>query len=196
MSNYTEDPFAALYPRLCKGDSAAEEAFFHHAHGYLMVASRRFPQIREADREDFILEVIERVLTRLDSFCLRKASFRTWIHVVSRNLAFDKGRRQRDGRDVMHGALDEEATEWHRAPHRPAEEPDEEAGEERWDLESLSAALARMEPMHRQLLLDLSAGRSAREVAEELNLTHDNVRKLYQRLKQRLRDELGVSFEA
>lgn len=191
MSALTDDLFQKLVPRLLQGDTDAENQFFDLAHGYLMAVSRKFLHVGDADREDYVLEVIEKALSKLDRYCPSKGSFKTWLYIMATNFARDKGRRLRDGRDVLHNAVNEEALE-RTAAELSTTSP--YGGDEPAQIDdrttALGLALGKLDPVHQQIVWGMSHGRSARDLAEELDLSHDNVRKIYQRTRERLRAEL------
>ncbi|RBP38652.1 RNA polymerase sigma factor (sigma-70 family) [Roseimicrobium gellanilyticum] len=193
MSVIPPDPFQPLVSRLLAGDPEAEAVFFPLVHRYMMGVSRKFIHITDADREDFVLEVIERAFSKLDRYSPRKGSFKTWLYIMARNLAYDKGRHLRDGHDVLHEAMTEEVLERVAESAHPPESDEPQV--QRPQLAALSQMLEQMEPVHRRILLGISQGRSAKVVAEEVGLSHANVRKIYQRLRERLRIDLGSSSE-
>lgn len=192
MSDSANDRFTPLLPKLLGGDRGAEEEFFLLAHGFLTAVSRKFPHIPDANREDFVLEVIEKALSRLDRFTPSKASFSTWLYIIARNLAYDRGRKVRDGQDVLHFAVSLEALE--RSPEDPSGPEAVEEAPARPELAALRVALERLPANQVQILMEMSAGRTAREVGHELGLSPENVRKIYQRAKERLRIEILASI--
>jgi RNA polymerase sigma factor (sigma-70 family) len=195
MSALPDDLFQKLVPRLLQGDTDAENQFFELAHGYLMAVSHKFLHVTDADREDYVLEVIEKALSKLDRYSPGKGKFKTWLYVMATNFARDKGRHLRDGRDVLHNAVSEEALEWTHAELPTQSPPDEDEPAQIDDrTTALGLALGRLDPVHQQIVWAISHGRSARDLAEELGLSHDNVRKIYQRTRERLRAELDDDF--
>ena len=97
-----------------------------------------------------------------------------WLNTVTRNLAIDTLRRQRD--EVLVGSADDIAVD----------SPDETA-----DADAIRAALSRLTPRHRRVLWQRDAvGVGYAEIARRLGVTETAARMVVVRARQALRAQL------
>ena len=124
--------------------------------------------------EDLTQATFERALRAWSRFDPRRASERTWLLAIARNLLIDHHRRERSG------LLD------------PIEErlmPAVEGPEERWlGSPELAAALAQLNERDREVLaLRYGGDLTGAEIAELLDLTLANVQQITSRSLRKLR---------
>ena len=185
MSDVNDDPFAALLPGLVNGDSRQEEEFFGLAYRFLRAVVGRFPQIRVSERDDFIMEVIERALIKLDCYSSKRGSFRAWLFIIARNHSYDIGRSKQDGRDPLYHAADGGLIEFC-TPERSSDAVSKQSSA----ISNLSAALSRLSSEDQDILTSSVAGETSALIGARLGMSAANVRKRNQRLRGRLFDEL------
>src|SRR5262245_5776203 len=147
MNSSQVDEFTPLLAGLLEGDRLTEDRFFRVAWQRLRAWSRTNFRIPEKDVEDFAIEVIEKALSKLSTFSPARGKFVTWLFVIARHCAVDRARRLASGRDVLHGALDEEIVKFQAAPEVEVEE------RESCLHEALMKELASLPVSDRELLL-------------------------------------------
>jgi RNA polymerase sigma-70 factor (ECF subfamily) len=131
--------------------------------------------------EDLTQETFIRALRAWPRFDPRKASERTWLLVIARNLLIDHHRRDRSDPEAE---IDERAL-----PSTPGPEADLA----RWS--ELSDALAELNDRDREIVaLRFGADLTGPEIAEVLGLSLSNVQQILSRSLRRLRVSLeGVA---
>jgi RNA polymerase sigma-70 factor (ECF subfamily) len=127
--------------------------------------------------EDLTQATFERALRAWSRFDARRASERTWLLTIARNLLIDHQRRDRHRRTEE---IDEQ-----RAPTVPG--PEEQSG----GAPELTDALAKLTEREREVLaLRYGADLSGPEIAEILDLSLANVQQIASRSLRKLRELL------
>lgn len=156
-------------------------------HVYDVHAFFAYSRLRKEDAEDLTQATFERALKAWHRFDPRRASPKTWLLTIARNLLIDHHRRSR-GREALTLTEDVEP-----ADGRPS------VGDElRHDLSpALASALDSLSQREREVLaLRFGGDMSGPEIAEMLGLSLANVQQIASRALRRLRLELEVGDEA
>ncbi|HEU4658596.1 MAG TPA: sigma-70 family RNA polymerase sigma factor [Capillimicrobium sp.] len=133
-----------------------------------------------ADAEDLTQLTFERALRSWHRYDPERASVRTWLLTIARNLVIDHHRSDRSG---LHDELDETSATV-AGPGLPAGTLDPE----------LADALGRLSDRSREVIaLRFGADLTGPEIAQMLGLSLANVQQLLSRALRRLRDELEPS---
>ena len=135
--------------------------------------------------EDLAAGTFERVVRSWSSFDAARASERTWILAIARNLLTDHFRRQHH-RDAL--STDERPALLERLTAS-------DAGLERLEQVELRRWLEPLPERERQILaLRFAADLSTAEIAEVFELTTANVQQILSRTLRRLREELPADL--
>lgn len=172
-----------LMDRLCAGDTACLGDLYDR-HGAAVVRHcRRMIGDTEAAR-DLTQEVFLRVFRYRDSFEGR-SRFTTWLYRITRNVCLDYMAREK--RRMRFGAS-EPAAGHQNDPSAPG---DAAAGIERRQMtEQLEAALGRLSPAHREIILLMKfQDMTYEEVSRVLDCTVNAARVRFHRAIAQLRDE-------
>lgn len=156
---------------------------WYEAHGRAVYSYLRFHLASADEAEDLTADVFLRAVRAEDRFEAARASARTWLLRIARNVLLDHMRRERRHRQVPLGAL--------RDLHSDAPSPEERL---LWEEEvgRLLAAVARLGPRDREIIgLRYGSGLDTREVAEILGLAEPAARTRLWRALARLRGELA-----
>ena len=157
----------------------------------------RRQNLQAADSADVLQEVFQSVLQNLGGFRREKPgdSFRGWLWTITRNKIRDFRRTRR-----ARGGGGSEA--WRRMQELPEQEPPSDSGdgESRVSVSPLRRALETIrqdfgETTWRAFWRIAVENRPAAEVAEELQISVNAVRKAKARVLRRLREEFGELLE-
>jgi len=174
-----------------------EEVFRDYAPRIFHLARRMLGN--DADAEDVTQEVLLTVVRKLDTF-RGDAALPTWLHRVTVNAALNRRRKRSNVQAHEHELPDTvanyDAEGCHRRPPRTWGGPPEDCVLERERKELLEAAIARLPPMYRDVLVlaDLEELPNA-EIAEMLDMSLAAVKSRLHRARMFLRDELAPHFE-
>ena len=136
-----------------------------------------------ADAEDITQQTFERALRAWGRFDPERASAKTWLIAIARNLVIDHGRRGRERREVTQA----ESLDTLESPYGGPTEAVMEPGVE----PELEAALGRLSDRDREALaLRFGGDLTGPEIAEELGISLANVQQILSRALRRLRLEL------
>ncbi|MCT2590291.1 sigma-70 family RNA polymerase sigma factor [Streptomyces sp. N2-109] len=116
--------------------------------------------------EDVVQETFVRAWRAADSFDHRRASLRTWLFAIARNVVTD-ARRRRAAREPLAGPAEEGEQQ---------RDPSDKFDQLLTRIE-LDEALRRLSPEHRQIVLDVYfLGRTCADLAAELDIPASTVR--------------------
>lgn len=154
----------------------------YEQHVYDVHAFFGYNRLRREDVEDLTQATFERALRAWHRFDPRRASAKTWLMSIARNLLIDHHRR---GAGREHVTLDEEL--------EPTIEPLLGGG----DLDPrLDTALGRLSQREREVIaLRFGADLTGPEIAEMLHISLANVQQIASRALRRLRVELEQDGE-
>ena len=166
--------------RLKRGDPAGAEMLMQQYK--LLLIYLISPILSDVqDREDCLSEVIMKILENIHQYDPRKASFTTWLTVLTRNTALNKRRQNRNRREERIDA---------QTPSRAPTPEENLLREER--KKALEEALDQLP--HRDRLLFYRKYyycQSTAQIAAELGLSQRAVEGRLYRIKKHLRDLLG-----
>ncbi len=184
-----------LVERVLKGDrSAREDLFRRHRDTSFRVAVRYLHN--SDDAMDAVQEGFVKIFLRLDKF-KGQSSFRTWLHRIMVNAAFDVGRRKARRAMLRLSEFSGDADDAGTTPSSPGVEPsvedDPSHGLRREDLrETLQQAFDALSPTIREtFLLHVEAGLSYQEIAESLNKPIGTVMSRIHQARKKLQAFLG-----
>lgn len=133
------------------------------------------------DVEDIVQTVFLKVYSNLDKYDEIKASFSTWIYIITRNTVYDYLKDKRD-----HPVL--ELIE-------NTEESEEKTDESFWNnetLEELACALEKLPQIERDvIILIYYHGKPKTEVAKILDIIYGQLRYLHDKALSRLKETLS-----
>ncbi len=132
------------------------------------------------DRADLSQEIVAQLWRAFSAYDPRRP-FSTWMYRIALNVAISSVRRR--GREARTVPFDEAAHDT--ADHR---RPDPEADER---IRALYQVIDRLDPLNRALLLLYLDEHSYREMAEILGISETNVGTKLNRLKARIREDIG-----
>ena len=162
-------------------DPARQERFVDlvHAHqGAIRKVVTLYAE-NDADRDDLFQEIVLQLWRSFDAF-RGEAAFSTFLYRVALNTALMRLRRAYRRPEISGGtALDEF--------------PAPSAGPDPGDVERLHAAIRRLGPLDRAIILLVLEERSHEEIAAVTGITARNVNVRVVRIKERLRALLGVA---
>jgi len=131
------------------------------------------------DRRDLAQEICTEVWQAYPSFD-RRRRFSTWMYRIALNVAISHRRRLAARRRHVADAGD---VDLDALPDRGSRAPDDR-------VRDLHRVIARLDDLHRALVLLYLEGYAYQEIAEVLGITETNVATRLNRLKARLRSEL------
>jgi RNA polymerase sigma factor (sigma-70 family) len=154
----------------------AYEEHVRHIYGFLA-----YRLDTRADAEDLTQQTFERALRGWERFDSSRASARTWLLTIARNLLIDHYRRDRSGQQEQ---IDEAEAHGRLGAVAP---PEEWLGVE----PELGAALGSLSERERELIaLRFGGDLTGPEIAELTGLSLANVQQILSRSLRRLRAEL------
>ena len=137
--------------------------------------------VNQTEAEDIVQTVFLKVYSNLDKYDEIKASFSTWIYIITRNTVYDYLKDKRD-----HQVL--ELIE-------NTEESEEKTDESIWNnetLEELACALEKLPQIERDvIILIYYHGKPKTEVAKILDITYGQLRYLHDKALSRLKETLS-----
>jgi RNA polymerase sigma-70 factor (ECF subfamily) len=177
-----DQPDETLYARTKRGDLAAFDTLYARYEGRLFAFLVSLLGHR-ADAEDAFHETFMRTLSSRE-VVFDRASFRTWLYRIGRNVALNQLRARRQ----QSAAQDEPAASTLAAPD-PAPSPDQ-ALEQRETAAALQEALGRL-PQHLCEVFHLrSSGLSYEEMAEVLEIPTGTLKSRMNLMVTRLKHEM------
>ena len=191
MSNRTiHQQLEACLPGVISRDPEAEQAFFEAAYPLLHRWAAKQFHLEHSDLEDFVMEVLEKILVRLNRYQAGRACFNTWMFAVAKNYRRDQLRRMAKGQDPVENALPEDVLGWIERP-AASDSPDQHDLPESPIRVAMRSAIADLpEADHRFLELTCLSGLSSGQVAHQLGLTAAAVRQRKSRIIAQLRTNL------
>jgi RNA polymerase sigma-70 factor, ECF subfamily len=172
------------------GDSVALNRLLVHARPRLFAVALRVVRDRD-DAEDVVQEALLKVCRSLTRFEGR-SSFSTWLHRIVVNAALDRLRRPGSRRERV---VDDDERD-----QTPSDVVDEQTPERlvsrRETGEAVRGALARLSPVHRDVLvLREFEGESYRDLARLVRCPVGTVMSRLHHARHRLHDELAPAVE-
>lgn len=150
-------------------------------HGIVLKVAHTYCRHAE-DRRDLVQEIAAQLWRAYPAYDETR-SFSTWMYRIALNVAISQVRSTRL-RQRHHSPLDDDAIA---ALPDPAARDTHEADA---GIRALYAAIDRLDPLNRALMLLYLDERSQREIAEILGISESNVATKLHRLRQRIRGEL------
>ena len=176
-----------LLSRLHQGDNVSFEALFHRHYKRLYGLVFRLVGNR-TEAEDIVQEVFIRLHQRPPNDAREEHNVSAWLYRVATNTAYNAVR----SRNRL----------WQRNQHLVPEKIDgvagpEKAAEQEEEAQLVRAALAKLSPMHGQLLLLRQLGLSYAELAEICDVNQNSVGKTLSRAAEAFREAyLRLNTEA
>jgi len=145
--------------------------------------------VSKSDFDDLVQNVLVKLWKSIASYDPNKARFRTWLGVVVRNAVYDEFTQTQRQRKLLQNELQS----LQMLEQEPASEI-EQLIEQEWADYVTSIAMARIEKLFSEEAVNSFTmslnGTSAKEIAEELNLSPDSVYTLKSRVKARFIKEI------
>jgi RNA polymerase sigma-70 factor (ECF subfamily) len=138
-----------------------------------------------AAAEDLVSEVMARIITRVDTFKLERATFQAWVFRIARNLIADYYRSRKRRPQVSLDVMLESEPEREPRRHDPEIENILNRDQLREGLEALT------DEQRQVILLHVVEGWDLPQVAKLLDRTIPSVKSLYYRGVQSLRNALA-----
>ena len=134
---------------------------------------------RREDAEDLTQQTFERALRAWPRFDPRRASAKTWLLTIARNLLIDQVRAAKDERPLED-----------LGDREPTIEQDPDLGLS----PALAAALDQLSPRDREVVaLRFGGDLAGPEIAASMDLTLENVQQILSRSLRKMRAELGTA---
>ena len=169
-------------------DSQAWEEFVRYYERFIFHVLHRM-NVSKSDFDDLVQNVLVKLWKSIASYDPNKARFRTWLGVVVRNAVYDEFTQTQRQRKLLQNELQS----LQMLEQEPASEI-EQLIEQEWADYVTSIAMARIEKLFSEEAVNSFTmslnGTSAKEIAEELNLSPDSVYTLKSRVKARFIKEI------
>lgn len=174
-------------------DSQAWEEFVRYYERFIFHVLHRM-NVSTSDFDDLVQNVLVKLWRSIASYKPGKARFRTWLGVVVRNAVYDQFTETKRRRELLQHELES----LQRLEKEPASEI-EQLIEKEWADHVTSIAMVRIEKLFseeavKSFTMSLD-GTSAKEIAEDLNLSPDSVYTLKSRVKARFIKEIKAVIE-
>lgn len=174
-------------------DSQAWEEFVRYYERFIYHVLHRM-NVSTSDFDDLVQNVLVKLWKSIASYDPDKARFRTWLGVVVRNAVYDQFAETQRRRKLV----ENESEALHRLEKGPASEI-EQLIEQEWAEYVSSLAMERIEKLFsteavKSFTMSLD-GSSAKEIAEQLNLSTDSVYTLKSRVKSRFIKEIKAVID-
>lgn len=137
--------------------------------------------VNQTEAEDIVQTVFLKVYSNLDKYDEIKASFSTWIYIITRNTVYDylKEKRGHPVLELVDNTVDS------------AEEPDDSLLNQE-ALEELACALQKLPQNQRDIIILIYYhGKPKTEVAKILDITYGQLRYLHDKALSRLKETLS-----
>lgn len=169
-------------------DSQAWEEFVQYYERFIFHVLHRM-KVSASDFDDLVQNILVKLWRSIASYDPDKARFRTWLGVVVRNAVFDQFAETQRHRKLLQHELES----LQMLEQEPASEI-EQLIEKEWADYVTNLAMERIEKLFseeavKSFTMSLD-GTSAKEIAEELNLSPDSVYTLKSRVKARFIKEI------
>ena len=174
-------------------DSQAWEEFVQYYERFIFHVLHRM-NVSASDFDDLVQNVLLKLWRSIASYNPGKARFRTWLGVVVRNAVYDQFAETQRRRKL----LQQELEFLQMLEEEPASEI-EHLIEQEWAEYVTSLAMERIQKLFsdeavKSFTMSLD-GTSAKEIAEELNLSPDSVYTLKSRVKARFIKEIKAVID-
>jgi RNA polymerase sigma-70 factor (ECF subfamily) len=180
----------ALIARARRGDRGALNRLLTDARPRLMSVAMRVVRDRD-EAEDVVQEALMKACRSLKSFEGR-SSFSTWLHRITVNAALDRLRRGSSRRERL--AKDDDDDRQNPAVDMVDEQTPERLVSRRQTGEVVRGALARLQPIHREVLVRREFdGESYRDLARIVRIPIGTVMSRLHHARHKLEDELSVT---
>lgn len=174
-------------------DSQAWEEFVRYYERFIYHVLHRM-KVSTSDFDDLVQNVLLKLWKSIAGYDSEKARFRTWLGVVVRNAVYDQFAETKRQRKL----LENESEVLQRLEREPASEI-EQLIEQEWAEYISGLAMERIEKLFsteavKSFTMSLD-GSSAKEIAEQLNLSPDSVYTLKSRVKSRFIKEIKAVID-
>jgi RNA polymerase sigma-70 factor (ECF subfamily) len=180
----------ALIARARRGDRGALNRLLTDARPRLMSVAMRVVRDRD-EAEDVVQDALVKACRSLKSFEGR-SSFSTWLHRITVNAALDRLRRGSARRERL--AKDDDDDRQNPSVDMVDEQTPERLVSRRQTGEVVRGALARLQPIHREVLVRREFdGESYRDLARIVRIPIGTVMSRLHHARHKLEDELSAS---
>lgn len=159
------------------------QSLLHEHRGIVLKVAASYAPHAE-DRRDLAQEIGLQAWRSFGRYDPARAKFSTWLYRVALNVAISHRRRGEAARGAKLEPLDTHHLDT--VAGEPAPEPDERIAD-------LHAFIARLDPLHRALIVLYLDERSYAEIAEILGISETNVATRIGRIKQTLRGQMTAA---
>lgn len=180
----------ALIARARRGDRGALNRLLTDARPRLLSVAMRVVRDRD-EAEDVVQEALMKACRSLKSFEGR-SSFSTWLHRITVNAALDRLRRGSSRRERL--AKDDDDDRQNPSIDMVDEQTPERLVSRRQTGEVVRGALARLQPIHREVLVRREFdGESYRDLARIVRIPIGTVMSRLHHARHKLEDELSIT---